>query len=456
MKAGSPALNAVETARAMLRAGRRDEAIAWFERARELDPDEPAAAVGLAQFRLAARDLAGAVRILRDASPRSPFDTRLAALRRDVALALHDLGLWEDAAPWLAEAAALEPWNLPVAAMARRLQRPSHVAPTIVDPLSGRTLERYACRESDTYVFVVEIVGTCNLRCPTCPVGNSASDGRAIGFMSRDLFERIIAKIKREAPTPSPQISLYNWGEPLLHPELPDFIAHLKREGLRVHLSSNLNIKRGLDEVIAADPDELKISLSGFSAETYRRPHERGDIERVKANMRRVAELRRKHGTRTRVWVGHHIYKSNRHEIEAVGRFCAELGFEHHPIEAFYMPLERLMDVVAGRDNPRDGGIVDDLLTHPTVRQQRAAHLVSGRYDCELRFNQTVINHDGSVALCCTVYDAGNMLGVGFLDEPLAAIEARKYRHPFCAECYAARLQYSPRELLLHAPQDQP
>ena len=58
-----------------------------------------------------------------------------------------------------------------------------------------------------------------------------------------------------------------------------------------------------------------------------------------------------------------------------------------------------------------------------------------------------MINHDGTVALCCTVYDAPNMLGTNYLDEPLADIEARKYRHAFCRTCYAKGMQYAPREL---------
>ena len=60
-----------------------------------------------------------------------------------------------------------------------------------------------------------------------------------------------------------------------------------------------------------------------------------------------------------------------------------------------------------------------------------------------MRFNQTVINHDGTVALCCTVYEPQNMLGVAFLDENFATLEARKYRHPFCRTCYSHGLAYT-------------
>ncbi len=63
--------------------------------------------------------------------------------------------------------------------------------------------------------------------------------------------------------------------------------------------------------------------------------------------------------------------------------------------------------------------------------------------DCELRFNMTTLNYDGSVALCCGVYDYQNMLGVNFMDTPRDAIQALKYQHPFCKKCYSYGLQYS-------------
>ena len=265
--------------------------------------------------------------------------------------------------------------------------------------------------------------------------------------MAHDLFERIGAKIRSECPSARPQVSLFNWGEPLLHPELPRFITTLRRNGMACHLSTNLNVRRGLEEMIAADPDDLKISISGWTPETYGRTHKRGDLALVKANLVRVREYADRHGASTNIWVSHHLYRSNLGELEAVRQACAELGFAHNPIQAFYMPLERLRGLLHGQPNPADDGIVADLLTSPQERAASIATLRSGRYDCELRFNQTTINHDGSVALCCSVYDQKNMLGLDFLDHDHAAIEARKYAHPFCGACISENLHYTQAEL---------
>ncbi|MDB5495332.1 MAG: Radical domain protein [Phenylobacterium sp.] len=398
-----------------------------------------------ATARLAAGQLMEAVPLAKLALQGAPDDPRIAVLGRDVGLALFNASLWEDALPWLTRAAGQEPGNPVVRAALDRARLPDYLPAEVTDPRSGKRLERYSPREGDGYIYVIDVVGTCNLRCPTCPVGNT--ELRPRGFMDMPLFDQVLEKIRRESPSPSPVINLFNWGEPLLHPNLPEMIRRIKALGMRAHLSSNLNIKHGLAEVIAANPDELKISISGFSPETYSRTHARGNLELVKANMRAVRAEIDKSGATTRVWAGHHIYKTNQHEMAPLKAMCDELGFGYSPMAAFYMPLERVLENLEGRENPRDNGIVAELLRTPGEARAAAALGRSDRFDCELRFNQTVINHDGTVALCCTVYEAQNMLGVSFLDEDFAALEARKYEHSFCDRCIASGSQYVPAEL---------
>lgn len=393
---------------------------------------------------LAAGNLMEAVPLARQALAAAPDDPRVAQLGRAVGLALFEVSLWEDAVAWLQRAARQFPADAAVQSALNRARRPTYLAPEVLDPRAGKRLQRYSPREGDAYIYVIDVVGTCNLRCPTCPVGNT--EARALGFMDMDLFDKVLAKIVRESPSPNAQINLYNWGEPLLHPRLPEMIRKIKAAGMRAFLSSNLNIKRGLAEVIAAGPDELKISISGFSPETYNRTHARGNLQLVKANMRAIRQALDATGVATRVWVGHHIYKSNQHESAPLKALCDELGFAYSPMAAFYMPLERVLENLEGQDNPRDGGIIADLIRTPAESRAAAALGRTDRFDCELRFNQTVINHDGTVALCCTVYEAQNQLGVGFLDEDHAALEARKYNHAFCDRCMASGSQYVPAE----------
>ena len=367
-----------------------------------------------------------------------------------IAMTLFRQGHWEVAQSWLHRAVMMGNTDPELHAAYSRARPRDYLAPEVFDPTLGRSLRRYAPRESGTYVYAIDVVGTCNLRCPTCPVGNSPLGGRPKGFMPLDLFRRIVAKIKADNAAAQPEVFLFNWGEPLLHPEIADIIGALHAADLPSHLSTNLNIETGLREVAKANPTNLKISLSGFTPETYSLTHARGDLALVKSNLYRLRHYLDRYKSSTRVWVGHHIYRNNQAQIPDVAAMCAELGFEHHPIAAFFQPLERLIDIVDRRAPPPP--ILNELIEHPLSYIPRFQTTKRRDLDCELRFNQTAINFDGTVALCCSVYDQPNMLGAQFLEHSHATLEAMKYAHPFCKTCMEHGLAYTPTKIEAPAP----
>jgi tetratricopeptide (TPR) repeat protein/organic radical activating enzyme len=320
---------------------------------------------------------------------------------------------------------------------------PDYLAPTVFDHANDRLLHRYFPLESDSFIYVIEVAGTCNLRCPTCPVGNFSDAVRPKGFMEMDVFRSIVEKIKRECVAPNPKVWLFNWGEPLLHPQLPAMISLLKQNGLYVLLSTNLNIKKNLEEVIRSDPDEIKISLSAFTQEFYSKTHTKGNVELVKENMILIRNLIEKFNVATKVYVGHHLYRHNTHESAAVEKLCEILKFDYRPLPAFYQPLEKMISLIEGKSNASETELLANLLVHPLETLVTKQKSIDGNLDCELRFNMTSINYDGSVALCCSVYDYQNMLGVNFVDTAHADIQALKYKNPLCKTCYGHGLQYS-------------
>src|SRR5262245_61296444 len=52
-------------------------------------------------------------------------------------------------------------------------------------------------RQTADYFFMIDIVGTCNLRCPSCAVGNYPQTA-ATGLMSLDTYRAILNKINKE------------------------------------------------------------------------------------------------------------------------------------------------------------------------------------------------------------------------------------------------------------------
>src|SRR5262245_21750268 len=95
--------------------------------------------------------------------------------------------------------------------------------------------------------FNIDVIGSCNLRCPSCPQGNLRDIRLPKGQMEPDLLRRILGKAVQECRIKG--VGLFNWTEPLLHPRLPELIGIIHEQGLRCFLSSNLNALRNLDAV---------------------------------------------------------------------------------------------------------------------------------------------------------------------------------------------------------------
>src|ERR1700720_1067834 len=119
-----------------------------------------------------------------------------------------------------------------------------------------------------SFIFYTDVFSYCNLRCPSCLVGaryGELSDWPR-GLMSPGLLGQILDKAVSECRISA--VGLYNWTEPLLHPRIADLVRVVKSRGLACALSSNLNVLRDPEALLAANPDFLPVSLSGFTQPT--------------------------------------------------------------------------------------------------------------------------------------------------------------------------------------------
>ncbi len=236
-------------------------------------------------------------------------------------------------------------------------------------------------------------------------------------------------------------VCLYNWTEPLLHPRLAEFIKSVKRRNLFCAVSSNLNLLRNIDDVLAAGPDEFRISLSGFTQEVYGVTHARGDIEKVKENMKLLSEAKRRSGSRhTRIHVFYHKYRNNLHEIAPMREYAKSLGFDWFDNWAYYMPVEKALDLIDGRLPALERKFVEEQFAVPIVQAIEA----SSRHTndrCTLLEDQITLNVHGVVGLCCGVYD-WNQYGLGrFLDLSRDELTAAKQSHSMCGRCFESGVQ---------------
>jgi len=193
----------------------------------------------------------------------------------------------------------------------------------------------------------IDISGTCNLRCVSCPRGN-LEDPDPIGFMSLEDYRLVLGKLLREIPFLG-SIQFYAWGEPLLNRQLPEMIGLTREYGVLTAISTNLKVNRGLNKVIAARPDWLKVSASGFG-QNYEIAHTGGNWERFQANLYELAELRDRLHPDMQVTLNYHLYKHNTGESYLqMQALCEQLHFLFRPNMAYLYSLDNVLDYVEGR-----------------------------------------------------------------------------------------------------------
>ncbi len=102
----------------------------------------------------------------------------------------------------------------------------------------------------------VEITNICNMNCSFCH-GHS----RPKKQMSKDEFCTVLDKLQGQTE----YIYYHLMGEPLTHPQLPDFLKLASQKGYRSVITTNGTLlkKRG-EELLAAKPYKLNISLHSF------------------------------------------------------------------------------------------------------------------------------------------------------------------------------------------------
>ena len=290
--------------------------------------------------------------------------------------------------------------------------------------------------------YTVDILSSCNLKCISCPHSIEETDVPK-GSMTLDTFKSVFDKIVEDSPSTS-HISLYSWGEPLLHPYLSEIIDYVHKKNVAVALSSNLSIKfrSRLDKIIQSDPDYLKVSLSGFFPEAYNNTHQGGDIDLVKANLILIRKLIDKYKTNTLVDINYHLYRDNSGEnIDKMEQFAKELGFVVSKTYALVMPLERVLLHLEGKPDFQTKLLEDNLLVTIDEGINASSEAVIPENTCPFRENQININADLSVPICCTVWQRDeNVVAKNFLESNLNEINRNKKNVDLCNKCMKLRL----------------
>jgi len=248
---------------------------------------------------------------------------------------------------------------------------------------------------SRPYVAVVDITNACNLRCPYCPTGERRDSGRHRGMIHVSKVRNLINEVGKYIIS----ANLFNWGEPLLHPQIAPIVSMFHEARIFTMISTNLNINNQelIRELCEAGLDYMVVSLSGASQEIYEQYHRKGNLDLVLQNTRDLIDYKRKKGlTKPIIEWKYLVFKHNRHEVETARQMAEAMG------------VDIFRDVRGG--GPDESRVDAGQAPERKVRTKF----------CHQLWHMVVINSDGGISPCCYVFfkndDFAEYPGKGILD----------------------------------------
>jgi MoaA/NifB/PqqE/SkfB family radical SAM enzyme len=286
-------------------------------------------------------------------------------------------------------------------------------------------------QELQVHDYIIDISGSCNLKCISCAWGNIRKH-RKPGFMSANIFEKVLHKIILEDPMVG-AVALYNFGEPLINPQLPDIIRICNSNGIFAAISSNLCYNKNLKETIQAKPSWFRVSTSGYGA-NYEITHTGGKWDIFLKNMHLLAQLCEKYSPETEVEVFYHIYKDRSEDYKKMVKICEELRFKLRVRHAFLFPLDNIYSIVKGESITAEAEKARNMLIISVDEAMEIArknkHLPCSALRC------LDINWDLKVQKCACWFSPDQFLeDINFLDNSLEEIINKRVDSDLCKRC---------------------
>jgi radical SAM protein with 4Fe4S-binding SPASM domain len=265
---------------------------------------------------------------------------------------------------------------------------------------------------------MIEVTNACNLQCTMCYHKHMK---RKIGFMSADLYKRIIDEIKEIGIK---NVGLYTVGEAFLHPKIFEFIKYAKAVGIEyVYITTNgipLN-EENIKKIVDSGLDSIKFSIDASSKETYERVRVGASWEKLIKNIKMLREIRDKSNSKLRIFASFVVTEGN-----------------YKDLLDYKSMFEGIIDETLFSFVENQGGHVKEY-TKKTSKEF---------IPCKLLWNRFIITYDGKLTICCMDFES--RLTYGNLSEntlkecwnnqsiqKLRSLhkEGKQEKIPLCGEC---------------------
>lgn len=251
---------------------------------------------------------------------------------------------------------------------------------------------------------IIGVNNICNLRCPICITG-ARKIKTNLGQIKFSLYKKFID----EAGEYLFRITLNNFGEPFLNPDIYKMIDYARRNNVGTLLSANFTTcdETDIQKIIESGLNEIWISIDGTTEETYLRYQVGGDFARAMENMRLIVirrnEMRSKY---PRIMWQFVVNKFNYHQIDEAREMARKIGVDEINFQPFNIN-EGIPEITVVHSQR----LLDQWASDDKRYIKNSTSLK--KFSCDWLWTTIGIEHDGRVVPCCLLYDSigyGNIL----------------------------------------------
>lgn len=241
----------------------------------------------------------------------------------------------------------------------------------------------------------IELTNRCNFHCLMCPTGTGMVK-RKKGTLDNSIFNMILEQIR---PHKTP-IRFIRWGEPLLHPELFNYIKKLHSIGSIVHINTNGSLMNEeiIEKIIASNLDSIKFSFQGVDKKSY---SEMRNIDFFDQLLKIIELVHKKRGNRKKPFI--HISTTITYEnAQQVSQFKEQANQ--------YADLVTVGRTILEHIDPTKVKLNESAI-QTLIELKKQESVVKKHPECPEVFDKLSINWDGTVSACCGDYDHKMLVG---------------------------------------------
>tara|TARA_Y100000310_G_scaffold100101_1_gene97963 strand:+ start:1551 stop:2621 length:1071 start_codon:yes stop_codon:yes gene_type:complete len=252
--------------------------------------------------------------------------------------------------------------------------------------------------ESDFPIFLqLETNQICNLRCPSCPIGQVDDQKKYISSNNMDweMYKKIILEgEKHGCPSVEPQ----GTNEPFLDKNLENYIKFASDHGfidIMLNTNGTLLPEERARKFLKSGVTRVRFSLDAATKETYEKVRLGGKYETTMGNIEKFLQIK----------------KQENFELPVVGVNFCKTKFNEHEEELFVDTWKDKVDFIVIQDfQPPDleKNYSDFIPSSASVFRE---NINNSKFRCQQPWQRVLIRSNGEVCPCCAFFSEELSLG---------------------------------------------